>query len=479
MKFLIFWGLYIPLLLIRFGFSVSESYIHPDEYLQGIQVVAGDILKIKVEYPWEFKGPFPIRSIGPLWMIYGLPVKLAQWITGKGCSMEPLLLFFLLRIFFFGLSFIVDWFVYTSTSPKYRGNALLLYASSFVTYTYQTHTFSNSIETIMVSACLLLMRKNKMSMSSWKCVLLAIFASIGFFSRITFPIILIPFGFLFIKSLVKRPKMTFLTIKSFIIVFFILILVDSLYYANGRRIVLTILNNFNYNINYANLQKHGIHAYWTHFLINIPVMLGPAIFLPVIIKKIKFDIYLISSIIYITVLSLFPHQEFRFLLPVFPLLIVYLCSLGSIKGRKKKRLFMFSWIIYNILVGLFFVNQLSTNIIFWKTYPPPTWLFLRHSDSNIVFTHLIGYSVDHVLEYLSAAKKNKIIFIFPISSMAKFSCVFDELKDSFCKTNITLRQIFKTSYHINLDDLDFMNNNIFSLLLHLVRKRGLGIWDVI
>ncbi|KAG5437031.1 hypothetical protein PCANB_001307 [Pneumocystis canis] len=395
MKFLIFWGVYISLVFIRFGFSVLESYIHPDEHFQGIQVVAGDLLKIKVEYPWEFEGSSPIRSIGPLWIIYVFPLKLAQWMT-RDNFVEPLLLFFLLRIFFFGLSFIVgmDWFVYTCTGPRYRRNALLLYASSFVTHTYQIHTFSNSVETIM---------------------------------------------------------------------------------------------------------KHGIHAYWTHFLVNIPILLGPAIFLPIIVRKINFDIYLMNSIMYLIILSLFPHQELRFLLPVFPLLIIYLSSLGNIRKRKLRYLFVFSWVIYNAVIGIFIgffhqhdiistiiflknylVDELPVNIVFWKTYPPPTWLFLRHPDSKIVFTHLVGYSAQHVMDYLSTEKQNntKTIFIFPLSSIAKFSCIFEGLTSDSCKTNIGLRQIFKTSYHITLDDLDFANSNFFFVLLQLIKKKGLGIWEV-
>ncbi|EMR09380.1 hypothetical protein PNEG_02327 [Pneumocystis murina B123] len=514
MKFLIFCGIYICLVLIRLGFSISESYIHPDEHLQGIQVVAGNILNIKVEYPWEFKGQFPIRSIGPLLIIYGLPLKISQWISGD-TPVNPLFIFFLLRVFFFGLSFFIgrkffkwrelfyndeDWFIYTSTPLKYRRKALLIYASSFVTWTYQTHTFSNSIETIMVSICLFLIQKIKMNIRPWKCVLLAIFSSFGFFSRITFPIVLLPFVASFSKSLIKRPKIIFSIIKSFMLMFFIFILIDSFYYANGYRVIITPLNNFKYNSKYINLQKHGIHSYWTHFLINVPILLGPAIILPIIVKNIKFNLYLISSVLYILILSLFPHQELRFLLPVFPLLIIYLSSLGNIRKKKIRYLFIFSWIIYNIFFGIFLgffhqhdvisiifflkkylVNDSSANVVFWKTYPPPTWLFLDPPDSKIIFSHLIGYSVNNVLDYLSIKKQNgvKSIFIFPTLLIEKLPCVFEELRNSSCKTNVTLRQIFKTSYYIGLDDSDFINNNIFFVLMDLIRKKGLVVCEVI
>lgn len=44
-----------------------------------------------------------------------------------------------------------DWAVHELVhSPKQRRFAVLLVASSYVTWTFQTHTFSNSIETLLV-----------------------------------------------------------------------------------------------------------------------------------------------------------------------------------------------------------------------------------------------------------------------------------------------------------------------------------------
>lgn len=52
----------------------------------------------------------------------------------------------------FILSFVLeDWAIYDLVqSPRQRIVALLLVSSSYVTWTYQTHTFSNSIETLVV-----------------------------------------------------------------------------------------------------------------------------------------------------------------------------------------------------------------------------------------------------------------------------------------------------------------------------------------
>lgn len=53
-----------------------------------------------------------------------------------------------------------DWAIYELvTSPRRRRQAVVLMASSYVTWTYQTHTFSNSLETVLVAWALVLIRR--------------------------------------------------------------------------------------------------------------------------------------------------------------------------------------------------------------------------------------------------------------------------------------------------------------------------------
>src|SRR5277367_5362022 len=47
-----------------------------------------------------------------------------------------------------------DWAVSRLARETHRRSAVLLYASSYVTWTFQTHTFSNSIEAVLVSCSL-------------------------------------------------------------------------------------------------------------------------------------------------------------------------------------------------------------------------------------------------------------------------------------------------------------------------------------
>jgi phosphatidylinositol glycan class Z len=58
----------------------------------------------------------------------------------------------------FILSFVLeDWAIFELVhSPRHRRTAVALVASSYVTWTFQTHTFSNSLETLLVAWSLVL-----------------------------------------------------------------------------------------------------------------------------------------------------------------------------------------------------------------------------------------------------------------------------------------------------------------------------------
>lgn len=76
-------------------------------------------------------------------------------------SPPPDLVFYILRAGMFVMSFVFeDWAIYELVpTPRYRVPAVVLVASSYVTWTYQTHTFSNSLETLLVAWGLVLIRR--------------------------------------------------------------------------------------------------------------------------------------------------------------------------------------------------------------------------------------------------------------------------------------------------------------------------------
>lgn len=113
------------------------------------------------------------------------------------------------------------------------------------------------------------------------------------------------------------------------------ITVDTYYFSphpSFSRPVITPWSNFKYNVNVLNLAEHGLHPPWTHLLVNLPCLLGPALFIPLLArqplrtsaKHLLRDICFLCSISGLVLLSSRPHQEFRFLLPIIPLLLVSL-----------------------------------------------------------------------------------------------------------------------------------------------------------
>lgn len=125
---------------------------------------AGEIFKYPVRLTWEFTSDHPIRSVFPLWPIYGLPMLLLRWLwigNGKDGEVPPIAVFWTLRALMFVLSFVLeDWAIHELVqSPRHRRVAVLLVASSYVTWTYQTHTFSNAIETLVVAWSLVLIER--------------------------------------------------------------------------------------------------------------------------------------------------------------------------------------------------------------------------------------------------------------------------------------------------------------------------------
>lgn len=91
-------------------------------------------------------------------------MNLVKWFyneTGLGSSPPPELIYYILRGGMFVLSFVLeDWAVYELVpTPRYRVPTVVLVASSYVTWTYQTHTFSNSLETLLVTWGLVLIQR--------------------------------------------------------------------------------------------------------------------------------------------------------------------------------------------------------------------------------------------------------------------------------------------------------------------------------
>ncbi len=80
--------------------------------------------------------------------------------TGRG-EVAPRIVYYTLRgVMFLGSFVLEDWAIHELVhSPRERRVAVILVASSYVTWTYQTHTFSNSVETLVVLWSVILIQR--------------------------------------------------------------------------------------------------------------------------------------------------------------------------------------------------------------------------------------------------------------------------------------------------------------------------------
>lgn len=155
----------------------DDSYLDRLDSSASANNFLGQIFSYPVRLTWEFTSNNPVRSVFPLWPVYGLPMLLLRWLwmgNGNDGEIPPVAVFWTLRVLMFALSFVLeDWALHELvSSPRHRRVAILLVASSYVTWTYQTHTFSNSIETLAVAWSLVLIdRIVENKVGSLRCLL--------------------------------------------------------------------------------------------------------------------------------------------------------------------------------------------------------------------------------------------------------------------------------------------------------------------
>lgn len=435
---------YWILVLLRFLFTIlpQRGYIHPDEFFQNVEVIAGDIFSIDVSKTWEFDPKFPIRNIFVPKMILGPPLHFIQFFNPYfkhyvGIDLKtPYYLLVIPRLFICFLSLINDFCLYRICvlyGQNFR-HRLTIFASSYVVFVYCCRSFSNTFETILFSMLLLIvaetMQKSdkviyhneflkekyekaattvekvkifKLSThlpqhSLNNVIILATIVVVGIFNRPTF--VCFAFAPIFfwlhrgLGSTVVGFKDFHFRIFTFIMCgvpsALLLILVDSGYYGyitmadveslqiSWDNWVVTPLNFLRYNSDTGNLKKHGLHPRWLHVVVNVPLLFNVLGILAIIMLSVNAyrfvrgqysklpriqsitGLMMFSLVIPIAVLSYFPHQEARFIVPVVvPLIYLfgnYLYS-NEIEGRftrKWKFIFRYVWYLINILLAIFF-----------------------------------------------------------------------------------------------------------------------------
>ncbi|OBT62094.1 hypothetical protein VE03_09022 [Pseudogymnoascus sp. 23342-1-I1] len=508
---------YLLLALVRLYFALSPSYLHPDENFQGPEVIAGQIFSYPVKLTWEFTSENPIRSVFPLWPVYGLPMLLLKWIwigNGQGGEVTPAVVFWTLRVLMFLLSFVLeDWAIHELVGkPRHRSLVILLVASSYVTWTFQAHTFSNSLETILVAWSLVLIQRivdDKQRTSPFASALLAFLAVFGFFNRITFPAFLFIPAFRLIPHFARKPLSLLFMVISGLWTLFFAIAIDTEFYTPHpvtwstlfTHPIITPLNNLRYNLATSNLALHGLHPRYTHLLINLPQLLGPAFLLLFFRPHASLRLY--SAISGILVLSVLQHQEARFLIPTIPLI---LSSIRLPARKSHLRIFAAAWLGFNIVFGVlmgsyhqggvvptqFHLANLedATHALWWKTYSPPVWLL--NGKNEVLTTHdLMGMPGDEMVERLralatcsppSSSSSNKsdkektgTYLVAPLS--ARYLEEYIEGSNG-TRGGLRFEEVWRYRMHLNLDDLDFGDDGVWPTLKRVVGRRGLATWRV-
>ncbi|KAK6353560.1 alpha 1,2 mannosyltransferase [Orbilia brochopaga] len=512
--------LYLCLSLIRLYLALAPSYIHPDEHFQGPEVVAGEHFGWKVTKTWEFTAENPIRSYVPLLAVYAMPMTLLQWILNA--DPNPTMLFYGVRLLFYFFSMVYeDWALLELGSTIAPNGGLLLTASSWVTWSIQTRSFSNSVETVVLLWSLVFMQRIVKSKgpAARNCVVLALFVVFGTFNRITFPAFLFLPGISLLRHFIKYPSSlvafvlpTILTTVGFVILdthIYTQIPIDSLKLTD---LIITPLNNLIYNSSTDNLAQHGLHPHYTHVLINLPQLLGPSLIL--LLSSLHPRLLtgctpLLAAVSGIVTLSAFKHQEARFLIPAVPLILASVRLPASTAWRRR---WMAAWALFNVafgvLMGVFHQGGVVPaqlylggiegleEAVWWKTYKPPTWL-LGARGRDVRTVDLMGAKVDVLADVVremavcdyddddSSAHKGRKkrtrrlrkVLVAPTSAVALDRWVEGAGRrdnDSF-----VLRKVWSYSRHLNLDDMDFGDDGVMPTLQRVVGRRGIAAYEVV
>lgn len=396
----------LSLLRVGLVFAPQTGYIHPDEFFQSTEIAAGDIFDLQVNRTWEFAGERPVRSAAVVYVMTGLPLWLLKgalrYLAGNTVPSSYLLLV-VPRFFFCLISFSGDFAIhrickYLGMTKRDRNRCLSLFASSHVAITLYTRTFSNSVESCLLSLLLAAVAadarhragsRKEPSAIGYGDVVIPVLVVFGIFNRPTFVLYAFPAVTYWLLDGGQISKSGFTVALRRAIAFlpncflftFLMALADTVYYHQeilslrveqwfNTSLVWTPINFIRYNLDRANLETHGSHPYWLHILVNIPLLFNiggilalwsslqatrSVLFHCVTSSKrlsfsTSFNFVLVSTVILSLLgLSAFSHQEPRFLAP----LLVPVVLLSERYFRSRQYLTVV-WVLGNLACMLFY-----------------------------------------------------------------------------------------------------------------------------
>ncbi|XP_050302984.1 GPI mannosyltransferase 4 [Anthonomus grandis grandis] len=330
------WIYGLGLLRIFLVLVPQTGYVHPDEYFQSLEVLAGKVFDVEYSPPWEFNTTQPIRGITIPYFTTGLSYIFLRDIRNLALEylsvnvVTPYFLLVVPRLLVTVFSFIVDYClmkICINNNEKFESRLIIL-GTSYIMLLYGTRTFSNTTELILFSVLLYfvcesqtfsneLLRKEEYIKYRYdksnsivekakfhklklylvpdnyrNCVIIANITIFGAFNRPTFLIyaVMPVFFWIYRGTAHKRvsviqfhTRILFLAICSIPSIIFNII-IDSFFYGyltwgeigmlevSMDNFVVTPLNFIRYNSQTSNLARHGLHPRFLHLLVNIPLL---------------------------------------------------------------------------------------------------------------------------------------------------------------------------------------------------------------
>ena len=264
--------------------------------------------------------------------------------------------------------------------------------------------------------------------------------------------------------------------------------------------VITPLNSLLYNRSISNLSLHGLHPHYQHLLASLPLLLGPALLLLLSVRYSPNSLSLISAVTSTLLLSAIPHQEPRFLLPVVPLI---LSSVQPPRSMRYTQAWLCSWIAFNSVLGILMgtyhqggvvpaqiwlaqqqqggvesssAQARMTEVFWWRTYSPPTYLL---GNSRINTTDLMGMPFVEMRRRVHGALAHECDTGAKVGLVAPWSSVeVDKWTKEGKVSGLRFEELWSWKKHLNLDDMDFQEDGIWSTLARVLGNRGLVVWGV-
>eukprot|EP01043_Picozoa_sp_COSAG02_P019904 COSAG02_NODE_970_length_15551_cov_4.985698_14_plen_738_part_00 len=180
------------LVALRWVAVLSPGYIHPDEFFQGPEPMARDILQLQATIPWEFAEQPPCRSVISAALTSGIPllgVRLlgpspeSHWV-GAATLLAP-------RVWMVALSFTLDNAIVQLCEAFGRHSqvqsTLLVFGSAWPGLLMMSRPFSNSLEAVLLGAALMVTvggRDRAGAAQRWRWF--GLISALGVFTRFTF-----------------------------------------------------------------------------------------------------------------------------------------------------------------------------------------------------------------------------------------------------------------------------------------------------